>query len=157
MSNQALQDISKISITTPLVEIAVEKMSPEYLNNFFCVVPGGFYRTQTVQNVFKAGETFGDVYRRTSTASGLAENAELHGYSEKKLDMTPSTFFALIDDAIESAGISHNDIIVLQKTVIAAGSDFRTRHALLTELHNHLFKAYLILRLDGFSHRDLVG
>ena len=157
MTSELIGTLEGASLAAPLVDVAIEEMTPEYLNNFFCVVPGGFYRSPTIQNVFKAGETFGDAYRRTSTASGVLSAAELEGYTEKKLQMTPNSFFQAVDDAVASCGISDAEVINLQRAIGAARSDFRVRYQFLTQLHNLLFPVYLTLRISGFSHRDLVG
>jgi hypothetical protein len=156
MKSETSEALSTCSITAPLVEIAIEKTSPEYLNNFFCSVTGGFYRSNTIQNVFLPGETFGQLYRRTST-NGHAHDGDLQGYTDKKLEMTPAEFFDHIDQAMESKGISKDHVAMLQKAISASGNDLRIRHQLLSELHDVLFPVYLKLRIDGFSHRDLVG
>lgn len=140
-------------------ELQVAFVDEEHLNNFHCTMPGGFYRNPNLLTAaFVEGETFRSAMVRTYSqihASSL-ENL-IHGYSEKKLSQTPEQFFDAIDIALDMCGISRDRVVALLKKLEQPHLNLTERSRVIKEIHDMTLPAYTILRIQGYSHRDLVG
>lgn len=137
--------------------VEVTDATPEDLNNFIANLPGGYYREPTFMSIYKDGETFGSAYKRFNSLGSNSSDIDPLGYSALKMSLSPKKFFSIIDEKMSYLGINidliKSNIDELQKE----NSDFRLRFKKQVELHRSLFPLYIVLREEGFSHRDLVG
>lgn len=130
-----------------------------HLNNFHCSMPGGFYRSPGLLSAaFENGETFREAIKRTFRINmHHDEQRLLDGYSEKKLSQTPEMFFDAIDIALDVCGISRDEIRGMMEKLDSSNLTLPERGKIIQSIHQTILPAYAILRVQGYSHRDLIG
>lgn len=137
---------------------AVRIIRGEDLNNFFCNLPGGVYRSEQFLSLFLPGETYGDGVARGAREEGRElRNEELEGYSARKMSETPEEFFASIDDALVKCGIDGASIRYCIESLVGSESRRREQWEIVRTIHSAVLPAYIVLRHMGYSHRDLAG
>ncbi len=143
-----------------------EEVTPEYLNNFYDIMPGGNYR-----DVAKMLKGFGV----PDVPLGLkeSENSPTRAlFSGKRLAQTREQFFASVDDALRATGINLEELardlseeVLLLETAAQAGRAENKELArrleeearkIKQEVNRKTLPVYVHLRKQGYSHYELV-
>jgi len=106
-----------------------------YLNNFFLNLPGGWY-----SSIYKKNNMYNLTFKEIMNKIGGESNL-----SEKKLSITPKTFFETIEDLIKKLGIPADKITNL----------LNERN--MNEINSILLPLYIEMRKKGYlRYPDLI-